>query len=131
MREIKRFVRRGNANRESLSKELKMRIVRRSLIDFQQTKADGLIPAGMLKRDWIAMDTGLKCALRQDYLHMLEEASDKKNKQEQPSRYEDIQNSMNDVLKLPVKITDKQISIKIKNECDLARILELLGIETP
>ena len=64
-------------------------------------------------------------------LHMLEERPDKKNKQEQPSRYEDIQNSMNDVLKLPVKITDKQISIKIKNECDLARILELLGIETP
>ena len=62
---------------------------------------------------------------------MLEERPDKKNKQEQPSRYEDIQNSMNDVLKLPVKITDKQISIKIKNECDLARILELLGIETP
>ena len=47
MREIKRFVRRGNANRESLSKELKMRIVKESLIDFQQTKADGLIPAGM------------------------------------------------------------------------------------
>ena len=131
MREIKRFVRRGNANRESLSKELKMRIVKESLIDFQQTKADGLIPAGMLKRDWIAMDTGFSARSVQDYLHMLEERPDKKNKQEQPSRYEDIQNSMNDVLKLPVKITDKQISIKIKNECDLARILELLGIETP
>ncbi|KGJ51029.1 sporulation protein SpoOM, partial [[Clostridium] innocuum] len=77
------------------------------------------------------MDTGFSARSVQDYLNLLEEHPNKEKKESQSSKYEDIQNSMNDVLKLPVKITDKQISIKIKNECDLARILELLGIETP
>lgn len=129
LREIKRFIRRGNANRESLSKELKLEIVRESLSDFRQMKKEGLIPAGMLKREWIAMDTGFSARSVQDYLNKLEEHPDKKERQTCPSQYEDIQHTMHDVLRLPVKITDRQVSIKIKDGSDLARILELLGIE--
>ena len=130
MREIRRFVRRGNANRETLSKELKLQIVKEALLDYQQMKEEGLIPTGTLKRDWIAMDTGFSARSVQDYLNLLEEHPNKEKKESRSSKYEDIQNSMHDVLRLPVKITDKQISIKIKDDLDLARVLELLGIET-
>ena len=129
MREIRRFVRRGNANRETLPKELKLQIVREALLDYQQTKEEGLIPTGTLKREWIAMDTGFSARSVQDYLNLLEEHPNKEKKESRSLKYEDIQNSMHDVLRLPVKITDKQISIKIKDDLDLARVLELLGVE--
>ncbi|MCC2847557.1 sporulation protein SpoOM, partial [[Clostridium] innocuum] len=90
---------------------------------------EGLIPTGTLKREWIAMDTGFSARSVQDYLNLLEEHPNKEKKESRSSKYEDIQNTMHDVLKLPVKITDKQISIKIKDDLDLARVLELLGVE--
>lgn len=128
-REIRRLLRRGNANRESLPKELKIEIVKESLADYLKSKSDGTIKPGTLKRDWISMDTGFSSRSVQDYLNLIENNSNKDAKKKNTSCYDDIQKSMKSVLKLPVKITEKQVSIKIKDENDLSKILELLGIE--
>lgn len=128
-REIRRFLRRGNANRESLSKDLKIKIVKESLEDYYEQKSEGKILPGVLKRDWIAMDTGFSARSVQDYLNLIIDKKPEKEKKKSSKQYEDIQKTIKNVLKLPVKVTDKQISIKIKNEKDISRILEILGIE--
>lgn len=128
-REIRRFLRRGNANRESLSKDLKIEIVKESLGDYLLLKSEGNIQPGTLKREWISMDTGFSARSVQDYLNLIEGSHTKKNNKKSNFYYEEIQESMKNVFKLPVKVTDKQISIKIKNEEDFSRILDILNIE--
>lgn len=131
-REIRRLLRRGNANRESLSKDLKLNIVKESQEDYLILKSEGKIQPGTLKRDWISMDTGFSARSVQDYLNLIEDNRSKKSKKDKKKlsiHYEDIQKTMKSVLKLPVKVTDKQISIKIKNEEDISRILDILGID--
>ena len=128
-REIRRLLRRGNANRECLPKDLKIKIVKESLDDYLKLKSEGAIKPGTLKRDWISMDTGFSSRSVQDYLNLIESNSNKEAKKKNTSYYDDIQKSMKNVLKLPVKITEKQVSIKIKDENDLSKILELLGID--
>ena len=128
-REIRRLLRRGNANRESLSKDLKIEIVKESLEDYLALKSEGKIRAGTLKRDWISMDTGFSARSVQDYLKIIEDNCLKKDKKKPSSHYEDLQKTIKSVLKLTVKVTDKQISIKIKDEEDISRILDILGIE--
>lgn len=128
-REIRRFLRRGNANRESLSKDLKIEIVKESLGDYLLLKSEGNIQPGTLKREWISMDTGFSARSVQDYLTLIEGSHTKKDNKKSNFYYEEIQESMKNVLKLPVKVTDKKISIKIKNEEDFSRILDILNIE--
>lgn len=128
-REIRRFLRRGNANRESLSKDLKIEIVKESLGDYLLLKSEGNIQPGTLKREWISMDTGFSARSVQDYLNLIEGSHTKKDNKKTNFYYEEIQESMKNVLKLPVKVTDKKISIKIKNEEDFSRILDILNIE--
>lgn len=128
-REIRRFLRRGNANRESLSKDLKIEIVKESLGDYLLLKSEGNIQPGTLKREWISMDTGFSARSVQDYLNLIEGSHTKKDNKKSNFYYEEIQESMKNVFKLPVKVTDKQISIKIKNEEDFSRILDILNIE--
>ena len=128
-REIRRFLRRGNANRESLSKDLKIEIVKESLGDYLLLKSEGNIQPGTLKREWISMDTGFSARSVQDYLNLIEGSHTKKDNKKTNFYYEEIQESMKNVLKLPVIVTDKKISIKIKNEEDFSRILDILNIE--
>ena len=130
-RTIKRYIRRGNANRENLSKEVKLAIVKESLEDYQISKERNEIESGVLKRDWIAMDTGFSARSVQDYLNLLSiESSDKSKKQKQDSsKYKELQQSLVNLFHSPVKVSDKQISIRIKNEEDLQRILEIIGLE--
>lgn len=128
-REIRRFLRRGNANRENLSKDLKIEIVKESLGDYLLLKSEGNIQPGTLKREWISMDTGFSARSVQDYLNLIEGSHTKKDNKKSNFYYEEIQESMKNVLKLPVKVTDKKISIKIKNEEDFSRILDILNIE--
>ncbi|MFQ7012179.1 MAG: ParB N-terminal domain-containing protein [Clostridia bacterium] len=72
MREIRRFVRRGNANRETLPKELKLQIVKKHCWTTNKRKRKGYTYRN-IKREWIAMDTGFSARSVQDYLNLLEE----------------------------------------------------------
>lgn len=130
-RAIKRYIRRGNANRENLSKEVKLAIVKESLEDYLISKERNEIESGVLKRDWIAMDTGFCARSVQDYLNLLAmDGSNKSKKQKKDSgKYKELQQSLANLFHSPVKVSDKQISIRIKNENDLQRILEILGID--
>lgn len=124
---IKRYIRRGNANRSSITKELKAEIIRESLEDYLIEKRDGKVPVGMLKIEWIAMDTGYSARSIQDYLNPKDNKQEANSeKKEKLQRYVEMQKDFTNRLKMPVKITDKQISIKIKNEEDLEKVLELL-----
>lgn len=129
---LKRYIRRGNANRESLSKELKIDMVRESLEDYYITKDLNQIPKGMLKRKWISMDTGFSERSVQDYLNCIESQNKdnlQKIKQKNVEYYEELQKSFSSRLKTPVKITNKKITINIKSEEDLQRIIEILDIQ--
>lgn len=127
---LKRYIRRGNANRETLSRELKIEMVKESLEDYNITKAENKVPIGMLKRKWISMDTGFSERSVQEYLNEImgtKKENEPKIKPEN-TRYQEIENSMTKILRSPVKVTDKKITIKLKNEEDIQRILEILNI---
>lgn len=127
---LKRYIRRGNANRESLSVDIKLALVKESLEDYQISKENNEIKTGTLKRDWIAMDTGFSPRSVQNYLNLLnDEHKEKSKKNSNPSQFKELQDSLTGYFHAPVKVSNRQISIRIKDEEDMQRILEILGIE--
>ena len=132
---LKRYIRRGNANRESLAVDLKIKIVEEALVDFELSKSAGEVPTGMLKRKWISMDTGFSERSVQDYLNQIEkshqtEKKEQKQSDEKMNKFGSLQESFTKVLRVPVKITDKKITLSIKNEEDIQRIMEILNIDS-
>lgn len=132
-RHLKRLIRRGNANRESLTKELKLEIIKESLADYEISKRENEVPKGMLKRDWISMDTGISARTVQDFLTIIKNETrntdDQEIKNKEAKEFSGLERKFCSRLKIPVKISNNKIILKIKNEEDLARIMEILGVE--
>lgn len=132
-RHLKRLIRRGNANRESLTKELKLEIIKEALADYEISKRENEVPKGMLKRDWISMDTGISARTVQDFLTIIKNETrntdDQELKIKETKEFTGLERKFCSRLKIPVKISNNKIILKIKNEEDLARIMEILGVE--
>lgn len=135
-REIKRFLRRGNANRENLPVDLKVAIVEEALEDYYISKENKQIAPGTLKRDWLSMDTGFSARSIQNYLTIIEK---KKNKEELKqtndeldssisAAYHAVEEKMKGRLQTKVKVDKKKMTIYFNGVDDLNRILDKLSL---
>ena len=129
---MKRRIRRGNATRPELSVEQKIEITKESLQDYLISKENGEIPVGVLKRDWIAADTGFSTGSVQSYLNIIDGKQDsvtKKTSWKDDPILKSFSDDFKNKLKTKVVVSDKEIKIKYSSKDELRRILEQIYSE--